>query len=278
MPPKKDTRIFPQPVMAIRMLASILPVCVPFGLVLIWGGLREDRGDLVLAGPVPLLSLLLVPQALSSLGIRMRGRSVGRSHSAGRRLEVPMIDDLPIRIYRGPWLMRVMAVASFLGGLVCLVLASCLVFTWFPPPGPKMDALVLTLFLFEGGFILMGAAFLARRCKPDLLCEISEKGILAPDGFWGRRAFVPWGELSRCEIIHDDENELVDDFVLWDRAGRHRFKPFKNWWGRLRRSDRNRILRALRSRFPQKERSDRAPESALAHQASSTLWDRELDG
>ena len=128
------------------------------------------------------------------------------------------------------------------------------------------------------GFVLMGGAFLARRCKPQLLCEISEKGIRAPDGFFGRQTLVPWGELARCEIIHDDEKAWYDHFVLWDRAGRRRFRSCKTWLGRLRRSDRARIIRALRSRFPEKEKPVPDLEPELAHQASSAVWDRELDG
>src|SRR5262249_7835070 len=176
------------------------------------------------------------------------------------------------------WVMRVMLVAYSLGGLLCLVLALCLVFTWFPPPGPRMDARETTVALLGMGFLLMASAFLIGRCKLPLVCEISEKGITAPDGFWHRPTFVPWGELVRCEIIHDDDRVWHDHFVLWDRAGRRRFRSCKGWMGRLRRSDRTRILRALRSRFPQKEEPDRAPEPALVHQALSTLWDRELDG
>jgi hypothetical protein len=224
------------------------------------------------------LFVFLVRKALPFLGIQVRSRSVERLQAAGRDREDEVTDDLPIRIYRGRWLIRVVPAALFFGGLVCLTFAFCLAITWFPPPRAKDDARLLTLGSVELGIILMGGAFLARRCKPGLLCEISEKGIRAPDGFWGRQTLVPWGALARCEIIHDDERIWYDHFVLWDRAGRRRFRSCETWLGRLRPSDRTRILRALRSRFPQKDKPGQNLKPVLAHQASATVWDRDLDG
>jgi hypothetical protein len=242
-------------------------------------GLREDQYTGPLCLPISIfVSLFLVRKVLSSLRIQVRSRTVERLRAAGRDREREVANDLPIRIHQDRWLIRVVPAALFFGGLVCLAFASCLAITWFPPPRAKDDALVLTLGSLELGILLLGGAFFARRCRPELLCEISEKGILAPDGFLGRRTFVPWGELSRCEIIHDDERIWYDHFVLWDRAGRRRFRACKTWLGLLRRSDRARILGALRSRFPRTEKPARAPEPVWAHQASSTLWDRELDG
>ena len=48
--------------------------------------------------------------------------------------------------------------------------------------------------------------------------------------------------------------------------------------GRVRRSERTRIFRALRSRFPLKAKPDQEPEPALAGVTSSAVWDRDLDG
>lgn len=226
-----------------------------------------------------LLGNFVLPRALSALGIQVRGRSVERLQPSRRDREGEVNTDLPIRIYRGQRLGRVMPNALFGGGLACLVLAGCIVFTWFPPPpGARNDPLVFTAGLLGIAFILLAGAFLTRHCKPDLLCEISEKGIRAPDGLLGRETLVPWEELARCEIIHDDERIWHDHFLLWDRAGRRRFRSSKNWLGLVSRSDRDRILGALRSRFPRKDKGNPGAEPALVHQASAAVWDRDLDG
>ncbi len=246
-----------------------------------WFGLlhpRERPNPPVLFVAAYMASILLVRPVLSCLGIRVRGRSVERLRASNSDREEEVPDELPIRIDRGPGLVGVIRVIFLIGGLAGLVLAVCLLFTWFPPPGPRGDATLFTLGLLEVGVLLLGGAFLARRCKPELLCEVSEKGIRAPEGFWGRETFVSWDDLARCEIIHDDERIWFDHFVLWDRAGRRRFRSSENWLGRIRRSDRDRILRALRSRFLQKEKPGPDLEPALAHRASATVWDRDLDG
>ena len=113
------------------------------------------------------------------------------------------------------------------------------------------------------------------RCEPTPICEITEEGILAPAGFWGRLRLMPWKELTRCEMIHDDEN-AHDHFVLWDREGRCRLKA-SSWFGSVSSADRTRILRVLRSRFPEKAKGDGNAEPALLQAASSAVWDRELD-
>jgi hypothetical protein len=219
-----------------------------------------------------LLLFFVVPKALSYLGIRIRTRSVERfqavEHDGGSEEAV----ELPIRIVRGQRLIRVPSVAFYLGGLVCLVLA------WFPLLAELKDPWVMTLVMLGFAVILMGLGFLAGRAKPDLLCEVSDEGIRAPDGFWGRLTFVPWGELTRCEIIHDDERVWHDYFRLWDRTGRRRFKRSKRWVGLLRRGERERIFRVLRARFPRKAKPDQGPEPAMAGVASAAVWDRELDG
>jgi hypothetical protein len=269
--------VFVATVLVGLLLALVL---VPIELALIRHlGLRKEQYK----GPYcPLIvifaSLYLVPRALSSLGIRVRGRSVERLQASDRNRRDAVADELPIRIERGgSSLVGVMRNVLFFSGLACLVLAACLLFTWFPPPGPRADASLFTLGLLEMGGLLLGGAFLARYGKPELLCEISEKGIRAPDGFWGRETFVPWENLARCEIIHD-ERIWHDHFVIWDRAGRRRFRSSKNWMGRMRRSDRDQILRALRSRFVQKEKPGPDLEPVLIHRAAAAVWDRELDG
>jgi hypothetical protein len=231
-----------------------------------------------LFGSAYVVAVLLVPKVLNSLGIQVRSRSVERFHAGERDHEDLVTDDLPIRIYRSEWPQRMMAAVLLFGGLFCMGLALCLMLTPFPPPDGRRDTGTAMGALMGIGFVLMGGVLLARRSKPELLCEISEKGIRAPDGFWGRLTLVPWDELTRCEIIHDDERIWYDHFVLWDRSGRRRFRSCKHWLGRMRRSERTRVLRALRSRFPRKEKPDRTAEPALAYQASSAVWDRELDG
>ncbi len=216
----------------------------------------------------------MLPRSVS----QVRSRSVERLRVADCDREGVVTQDPPIRVYRGESLRCWMPVFLYLGGLACFVLAVCIGLAWFSPPRLQGDSLALTLFLFEGSFILMGAAFLVGRRKRDLLCEIGEKGILAPGGVWGRRTFVPWGDLTRCEIVHEDEKVWCDHFVLWDRAGNRRFRSCERWLYWLSRSDRARILRALRSRFPRKDELDPNAEPVLAGQASSAVWDRELDG
>jgi hypothetical protein len=242
-------------------------------------GLRPDPYAGPYSVPISVIaSLFLVPRVLSSLGVRVRGRSVERLQAAGRDREDDSTGELPIRIYHGRLLVGVLPIVLSAGGLACLVLAVCLAFLWFPPPRARDDATVFMIALLGMSVILIGGAFLVRRRKPELLCEISEKGIRAPDGLWGRETFVAWEDLARCEIIRDDERIWYDHFVLWDRAGRRRFRSCKDWLGRIRRSDRDRIIRALGSRFPQKEKAHPKAEPVLAHQTSAAVWDRDLDG
>jgi hypothetical protein len=244
-------------------------------------GVRDIRYEGVLFSLVYCVSsLVLIPIVLWSLGIGVRTRSVERLRAVERGREDAASDDRPIRIFRGRGLIRVLTFASLVGGLASWVLALCLLFMWFPPPSPRDDALALILALLGVGFVLVGTGSLVGRywCEPLLLCEIGEKGILAPDGFWLRPTFVPWGELTHCDIVLDDLSVGSDYFLLWDREGRRRFKLSYQWLVRVQSSDRRRIFSALRFRFPQKEKPVPDVKPALARPAAAAIWDRELDG
>jgi hypothetical protein len=228
-------------------------------------GLRMDQYGGPLCIPICMFaSWLLVPKALSMLGIRVRGRFVERFRAADRDEIDGAAVELPIRIRQGPWFIWIGS------AVVCLLGLDLLRLAWFPPPGRHHPVPTLAGL----GFIIFG--LLITRLQPPRICEISDEGIRAPEGFWGRQTFVLWEELTRCEIVHDDEKG-GDYFDLWDRAGRRRFKA-GSWIGTVKAVDRATIYRALRLRFPQKEKTGQPPEPETAHQASSAMWDRELDG
>ncbi len=206
------------------------------------------------------------------LGIQVRSRSVERFQAVEHIDEAEGAVKLPIRIIRGERAIRVLSAASYLAGAVCFVLAWFLPTAAWETPWMKSGAMLgLATFLLILGFLIA-------RGKPDVICELTEEGIRAPDGrFWVRQTFVPWGDLVRCEIIRDDET-WCDHFLLWDRNGRQRFKRSRGWMGRVRRSERTRIFRALRARFPLKAKPDKGSEPAMAGMASAAVWDRDLDG
>jgi hypothetical protein len=175
--------------------------------------------------------------------------------------------DLPIRVYRGSPMLRVFAVCYVLLGLVCLLL-SCLAMSDQP-------------FRISGfiGLILMSCGLMmARADAKELVCEISQNGIRASEGFWRQPAFLPWEQVARCEIVGNGEDGMLNDFMLWDRSGRRRFVRLSTWLSVWRPSECTGVIHALRSRFPLKVKPGQNPEPVPAHQASSTLWDRELDG
>ena len=263
----------------VRLVAAILAclLCIPF-IRLHDGPIKlfvfsENQPLLI---PYVLIYLLstafVVPKALACLGIRVRGRSVERLQAADGDDEYAGAVDLPIRIIRGEGLIRVFSVASYFAGLVCLLLA------WIVPAGAApWDPWTKTITLLSFAVFLLILGFLSSYAQPVFICEVSEKGILAPEGFWGRQTFVPWGDLVRCEIIRDD-GSWPDHFVVWDRRGRRRCKRNKHWMGQLRRSERTQVFRALMSRFPQRAKPGQEPALALAGVKSSAVWDRELDG
>lgn len=157
-----------------------------------------------------------------------------------------------------------MSVFMFFAGFVLILMP-----LFIPPPVRDTTPACLLGLLF----LLIG--FLITRCKPSTLCEIDDKGIFAPAGFWSTPRFVPWPELARCEIIRDDER-MGDYFVLWDKNGRCRFQA-RTWIGRVSSSDRARIFRELRSRFPKKANFVVKPGPVPVRPATAALWDRELD-
>ncbi len=198
------------------------------------------------------LSHFLVRKVLSYLGLPVRSRSVEQFQAAHRDEKEGTV-DLPIQIRYNQWATRIAA------GVICLLgLGMTLSPVWIL------------------GLIIIIIGLITARYQQPKICEITDKGIRAP-GSWGWSTFVPWEELVRYEIIHDDGNAWGDYFVLWDRAGRCRFDA-SSWIPAVSRADRARIFRALRSRFPGKAKADRNTEPALLQAASSAVWDRELDG
>jgi hypothetical protein len=234
---------------------------------------REDGagGNLFLLALFP--SVYLARKGLAFLGIQVRSRSVERFQAVERDDEAEGAVELPIRVIRGEREIRVLSAASYLAGAVCFVLA------WFLPAAAWETHWMKTVAMLGLSTFLLILGFLIARGKPDFICELTEEGISAPDGrFWVRQTFVPWGDLVRCEIIRDDETWWCDHFLLWDRGGRQRFKRSREWMGRVRRSERTRIFRALRARFPLKAKPDKGSKPAMAGVASTAVWDRDLDG
>ena len=206
------------------------------------------------------ISPFLVRTVLWYLGIAVRSRSIER-FQADQRGGKEVAVDLPIQIRYSQTPIRIGAFIVF------VVLGIFLSSSRFL----KDDAPIAA----TGMFIMM-VCILVSEYRQSKICEISEKGIRAL-GLWGWHTFVPWDELVRCEIIHDDENAYGDYFVLWDRAGHCRFNG-DLWMAQLSRADRARIFGVLRSRFPEKGKLDRHAEPALPDPVSSAVWDRELDG
>jgi hypothetical protein len=214
------------------------------------------------------LSHYLIRRALGYLGIPVRSRSVERFQESDRD-EEEVAEDLPIHIRTIQWPIWVVSPLLILAGFVVLLIP-----LWIPHP--VHDSATLAVIM---GPALIIAGLLATRARRRTICELNDKGIRVPDGFWGRLRFTPWQELDRFEIIHDDENSLLsDDYVLWDKAGRRRFQAFIQRLLWMKRSDRARIVRALRARFPEKGKADSPAEPVLTASALSAVWDRELDG
>jgi hypothetical protein len=220
----------------------------------------------IICGAVYLLSYFLVRVSLWSLGIPVRRQSVERFQAAHREDEDAAV-DLPIQIRHSQRLIWVTSALVFLIGFVVFQMPFCF-------PQAVQDTAPSVIF----GTVFMMIGLMLTRWKPAAICEITEKGIRAPAGFWDRLRFVPWEELVRCEIIHDDVYGNCDHFQLWDRAGRCRIDA-SSWIGKASGVDRARILRALRLRFPAKAKAEsHAEPPALLPSASSALWDRQLDG
>jgi hypothetical protein len=210
------------------------------------------------------LAHFLVRKALSYLGIPVRRRSVEQFQSDQQDAkEVAALAPRAIHYNQTP--IRIAACVIFLAGLSIFVISN-----WFRTSAPDVAPLLAV------GLFFMGLSVMAGAYRQPKVCEISQQGIRAPNS-WGWRRFIPWHELVRCEIIHDDENARGDYFMLWDRAGRCRVNA-SSWIADLSRMDRDTIFGVLRSRFPGKAKVDRNAEPALLEAASSAVWDRELDG
>ena len=266
-----------------KLQRSVSPRCVWFAAgaasFLTWSLLvfllnpemRKPDGHLVsVEWEIPLLLAIwpfrfLIRLVLSFLGISVRSRSVERFESA-RRGDKTVAEDIPIQIRCDRRVTLIGGIVLFLAGLG---IASI-------PLVISLTAWRTTAVLLVGEVIMMMGLLVTayRRAK---LCEISTEGISTPGGLWGTLRFVSWRELVRFELIHDDDWGACDYFVLWDREGRPRIDA-RSWIENARPSDRARIFRALRSRFPGEGKAVRSAGPALVASASSALWDRELDG
>jgi hypothetical protein len=268
LPKSVSPRFVPLAAAILAAIPCVLFAYVPINLI----HLGENPSFQLRFWLIYILSLFfVVPKVLSCLGIRIRSRSVERFQAEDRDDGHAGSVELPIRIVRGQRLISMVSAAFYLAGLVFLLAA------WFLLPRGHRDAWMNTVAMLSLAAFLMIVGFLVRRARPVVICEVNEKGIRAPDGFWGRQTWVPWADVTRCEIIRDD-GTWCDHFLLWDREGRRRFKSSRDWMGRVRRSERTRIFRALRARFPLKAKPDGGAEPAMAGVTSSAVWDREFDG
>ncbi len=236
-------------------MPAMLFLAIPFlGPMILFPALRPDPWVVLIVGPLfYFYSEFLLLKALSHAGIPVRSRMVERFQT-DHRDEKELAADLPILVRYNQLAIWVAA-----GIIILLGLGLCSSTLWIP------------------GLILIGIGLITSLSKQPKICEINDKGIRSRAGFWNRFKLVPWVELARCEIVHDDENAWVDYFLLWDRFGRCRLDA-RSWIVDVSPADRARIFRALRFRFPGKAKGDSPAEPALVGAASSTVWDRELDG
>jgi hypothetical protein len=259
----------------VRLLALLLAVCLYIPVMPLEYALIR-RADFLSRRPLPILLVLLfflsdyvlVPVALRGLGIRVRGRSVERFRADGRGGEGDEALDRPIRIRKWQGFMWTLA------GGICAIGFLVLWFAW---SFPSADRLKVPTGAVGASLLLVG--LLLTRVRARTICEIDEEGIRAPDGGFIRyRTFVPWREITRCEIVHDDRNYWHDHFILYDRSGRPRFLTSAIWLGQVGARDRDRIFRALRARFRQNAKPGRAPGPTTTGPSASAVWDREFDG
>ena len=212
-----------------------------------------------------IITHLVIGGTLADLGIRVSGAvpsSDWRRPIAMARMRRPV--DLPIRLHRGRWVTRVISVTCFLMGLLVLV-----------------DGLIRGI----------GAARSTRHLRRTDLHDLQPHHHRSSRGGFclrdqrrgdprpGRPGPADLRALGRARPLRDRRRRAgaYEYFVLWDRAGRRRFKSFGDGPQFLRKADRARVIRALRARFPQMEKPEPDAEPARS-QASSTIWDRELDG
>ncbi len=214
---------------------------------------------------------LLVPLGLRCFGIRVRRWSVERFQPGDRGGVKTSTGAPPVRITRYKGLLRVVGAMLLLVGLLGLAPARIIA------PGHSMDPWTKTFGDFGISMVLAAAGVLLLRCPPLLLCEINDRGIRAPHDVVGWITFIPWSEVSRCEIIRDDRS-WWDHFIVWDQADLPLFRQSRTWMREIPRSDRERLFTALRSRLPRTDKPLSVDDPAMAGAAASPVWDRELDG
>jgi hypothetical protein len=222
-----------------------------------------------------LLAYLVARTGPRLLGFQVRERSVERLMAASDATgDVEPLIDLPIQVpYRR-------SVRSLMLTMGLFSLATGLMSFWRLPLSRDDIAFFRILFPIGGAVSgLMGILGIALFLRLKIVCEITSEGMNAPDvRGCVLKTFVPWKELVECEFIHDDEDYPGNHFTLRDRSGLRRFLASRGWLICATPSDRARIFRALRLRFPVKPKLEKSPESARLQPTSSATWDRELDG
>ncbi len=214
---------------------------------------------------------VLVPVGLACFGIRVRSRSVERLRASDRRVVRPPAGAIPVRITRNMVLFRAVGAALMFVGLIGLLLAMVMA------PSHPIEPWTKTILVFSVSTLVTAVGVFLLRCRPFLLCEINDRGIRAPDDILGRLTFIPWSEITGCEIIRDDRL-WWDHFIVWDRADVPVFKQSAIWMRSVSRSDQERLFAALRSRLAWKHRPLPSADPAMVGAAAPSLWDRELDG
>ena len=220
---------------------------------------------------VVLVSFLLARTSLYLLGFPIRSRSVEPLKPAADGDPDGSLIDLPLRITYSNSYRRQM-----IGGAIVFIVMCPWLF-WYPLP--RLDEKVRLLRPIAAVFCgLIGIAAIVRFLSLKIVCEMTVDGINAPDDYGSSgNTFVPWDHLVACEFIYDELGAMCDHFVLRDRAGRPRFRSSGTWLTCVSPADRTRIVRALRSRFPQKANVDSGAAPVLVASGSPALWDRELD-
>lgn len=190
----------------------------------------------------------------------------------------PFVADLPIRIGYRSGLCKMQYAA-----VPVRVLAWCMI------PGTVLCAISFAFAAPLSGLHgippLIGLALLCLGCQiainldTNSICEITSRGMSAPTGLLAlRTTFVPWEEVTECEVIHDNENAIQPYFLLRDRAGSLQFKSSYTWLYAVKPADRERIHEVLKSRFPRHQSGKSHGRSVPESVSSSEVWDRQLDG
>jgi hypothetical protein len=94
------------------------------------------------------------------------------------------------------------------------------------------------------------------------------------------RVFVPWEELTHCEIVHGDRDADCDYFRMTDRENRIPHSATDSWLRLLSCEDRGRLFSFLRREFRGGVREVQSGETGapILTRNRSQLWDREFDG